>query len=238
MKWINRLPFLWVGLFILIIGGSFPASTKAAGLVSKIVVSELENEAQFRASSEDNWQPLIQGVTLYPNYEIKTLSNTRLTIRLGDGSEVRVAPNSVLRINSQTNPESAQFDMQLMIGKAWAKFRKNLRIGAKLILRTAHAQININGTSYEASVNADSTQVRVFSGEVAVQNAFQSTGSLEPTEIAPPHEVSREQWQVIVAQFYQVVVYPNQRPSNPTSFQWNQGDDDWADWNMEKDETL
>lgn len=211
------------------------AATSPQGLV----VSYIEGNARFRTDANAPWQTIMIGQSLYPQYEVKTLPSTRMTVRLADGSEVRVAPNSHLRINPQTDTEVSQFDFQLILGRAWAKFRKNVRLGAKLILRTAHAKINVRGTSYEASVSGDQTQIRVFSGQVAVSaSSLGSQSPAAPTEVAPPHEVSREEWQVIVSAFYTISVSKNQRPAQPQAFRLDSVQNNWVSWNLEQDQDI
>jgi len=236
---LRKFTFFGIG----IIGSFFlmaPSLSLAAKVPQEIIISYLEDKALYRAHEGASWEALKSGQTLFPNYEIKTLAETRLTLRLGDGSEVRVAPNSHLRINHQTDSEVGNFDFQLMLGKAWAKFRKNVKLGAKLILRTAHATINIQGTSYEASIAGDQTQVHVFTGKVAVSNQSNAAhqGASAPTEIAPPHEVSREQWHLIVSAFYTVSVTKNQRPDKPKPFHLNSVENDWVTWNLNHDKKL
>ncbi len=236
---LRKLTFFAIGIF-----GAFfliaPAFSFAAKVPTGIVISYLEDKALYRSQEGASWQELKSGQTMLPNYEIKTLAKTRLTLRLGDGSEVRVAPNSHLRINRQTDSKAGHFDFQLLLGKAWAKFRKNVKLGAKLILRTAHATINIQGTSYEASISGNQTQVHVFTGKVAVSNqldgAHQSLSP--PTEIAPPHQVSREQWQILVSAFYSVSVTNHQRPDNPKPFSLESVENDWVKWNLNHDKKL
>ncbi|MBF0287307.1 MAG: FecR domain-containing protein [SAR324 cluster bacterium] len=209
----------------------------AASQSEVIVVTHLENQAQYRTSNYADWESLEVGQELLPEYEIKTFPHTRMTMKLGEGSEVRVAPNTHMRINRQTNMGTGQIDLQLILGKAWAKFRKNLSRQAKLILRTAHAKINIHGTSYEATVSEDNTQVRVFTGEVAVSDNNQAaqTSNYAPREIAPPHEVSRENWQVIVSAFYTISVSKDQKPGPPQPFHLKSVQNEWIQWNQRRD---
>ena len=225
-------------LFWMTLYGSSGIPARAAPSPAGIFVSYLEDNALFRTGPNAPWAQVVIGQTLYPKYEIKTLPLTRVTLRLADGSEVRIAPNSHLRINPQTDAQVSRFDLQLLLGKAWAKFRKNVKLGAKLILRTAQAKINVRGTSYETSVAGDETQVRVFHGEVAVSNNMagnQNAGA--PTEIAPPHEVSREEWQVIVTAFYTISVRNNQ-PTKPQAFRLDAVQNSWIDWNLEQDQDI
>lgn len=226
-------------LFLFLLIGLGNTNSFAASFPSGIVVSELENKALFRLNANSDWHNLKKGQVLLPLNEVKTMPQTRLTILLADGSEVRVAPNSHLRINAQTNIQASQYDFQLMLGRVWAKFRKNVKLRAKLILRTAQAKINVRGTSYEASANGQETQVRVFTGSVAVgENKAVDTAFGEPQEIAPPSEVSREEWQVIVAAFYTITIRQNQEPSTPQRFTMNEVKSDWIDWNLDRDQKL
>ena len=233
-QWLVGLGYIFS--FCLII----PAFSWAANAPQGIIVSYLEDKALFRPQADAPWETLKIGQSLFPNYEIKTLVDTRLTIRLRDGSEVRVAPNSYLRINSQTNSERGEFDFQLILGKAWAKFRKNLKLGAKLILRTANAKINIQGTSYEATVSENQTDVRVFSGQVAVSSNLDDAnqGATPPTEIEAPHEVSREEWHVIVSAFYTISVAEDQPPGEPQPFSLDSVQSDWVQWNLDRDQEM
>ncbi|MBF0278677.1 MAG: FecR domain-containing protein [SAR324 cluster bacterium] len=214
----------------------------AAEMPKGILITYLEDEAEYRSGEKNSWQELEAGQMLFPGYEVRTMAQTRLTLRLGDGSEVRVAPGSHLRINQQTDSETGQFDFQLMLGKAWAKFRKNVKLGARLILRTANATINIQGTSYEATVSGEQTEVRVFSGSVEVSGNSIAANQIgaPPSEIAPPHEVSREQWHVIVSAFYTISVYKNERPGEPKPFTIQSDEDGnaWVKWNLDHDEKL
>ncbi len=239
MNW-NWKKLAQLGLLFLLFALIGPHTLQAASQSEAIIVTYLKNQAQYRTSRYAGWESLKVGQVLLPEYEIKTSAETRMTMKLGDGSEVRVAPNTHLRINRQTNVGMGQLDLQLILGKAWAKFRKNVKRQAKLILRTAHAKINVHGTSYEATVAGDNTQVRVFTGEVAVSqnDPAMSPKGYAPREIAPPHEVSRETWQVIVSAFYTISISKGQKPGHPEPFQLQSIQNEWIQWNQEQDSGL
>ena len=61
--------------------------------------------------------------------------------------------------------------------------------------------------------------------------------SLEPTEIEAPHEVSRQEWSMIVGAFETVVVSGQDMPEQPISFQLNESDQ-WASWNLQQDQSF
>ena len=213
----------------------------AASREEQIRVSFLQNQALYRVTEEAPWQNLSLGTPLQAGAEVKTLLETRLVLQLGDGSEVRIAPNSLLRINTQTNPLESHYDFELSVGRAWAKLRKNVTRAGHLILRTTQATIDIQGTAYEVMTDATMTDVHVFSGKVAISGVEpslaqpQEAGEIAgPTEIAPPQEVSLAEWHVIVGAFQRFSVSAKQR-SAPTAFTLQEVNNPWVSWNLERD---
>ena len=205
-----------------------------------VQVQKIENQALYRKNSHQQWQILIEGMTLKTGYEIKTLEDTRLVISFGKYGVVRVAPQSQLKINPPPSLQQESFDLSLVFGKAWAKIKNQLQSsGSRLILRTRNAAIHIKGTTYEASFEGDQTRVRVFSGQVNVNSEQMQEPdlSLKPNEIEAPHEVSRQEWSVIVSAFETVIVSGTKHPDQPIPFQLDQSDR-WANWNLQQDQSL
>ena len=232
--------FWLITLYSLVYNGSYVFASSIPE--EQITVSFLENNAFYRTSANTIWQLLQLGQLLMPESEIKTEENTRLILRLGDGSEVRVAPNSHLRINSQTTPDQNNFDFQLILGRAWATFRKNVTRTSHLILRTAHAKIDIQGTSYEVSTNQGATDVYVFSGQVKISNNEASKAQemedgqiLGPQEVAPPREITLDEWHVVVAAFQRITITSGQQPQKPIKFALQEVENAWVQWNLKQD---
>jgi hypothetical protein len=60
-----------------------------------------------------------------------------------------------------------------------------------------------------------------------------------PHEVPPPyHQVTMEEWTVIVKSFQQVTISPQGVASKPEDFNPQQDMDDWVKWNQERDKQL
>ncbi len=213
-----------------------------ASLIAKtptlVQVQSIENQALYRQASHQQWQNLTEGTTLKAGDEIKTLQDTRLVISFGKYGVVRIAPKSQLKINPPPFIDEEAFELSLVFGKVWAKIKNQLQTSrSRLILKTRNAAIRIKGTTYEASFEDEQTQVRVFTGKVDVSAEQEQSASLEPTEIQGPHEVSRQEWSVIVSAFETVIVSGNNPPAQPRTFQLDSSDS-WASWNLQQDESF
>jgi hypothetical protein len=104
---------------------------------------------------------------------------------------------------------------------------------------------------YRVNVNEDrSAMVKVYDGSVYVANppidAAKPTDKITapvpvagPHEITPPiHEVSLEEWHVIVKSFQQVSISPQGVASLPQDFDPKADADDWVTWNQERDKDV
>jgi hypothetical protein len=57
--------------------------------------------------------------------------------------------------------------------------------------------------------------------------------------VPPPyHEVTMEEWHVIVKSFQQVTISPEGKPSEPKDFTPQEDADDWVKWNRERDRDI
>ena len=92
--------------------------------------------------------------------------------------------------------------------------------------------------------------VKVYDGSVYVAGAqkeeskpvTQTGGPVPvtgPQPVPPPyHEVTMEEWHVIVKSFQQITISPQGVPSQPQDFTPQQDMDDWVKWNQERDKQL
>ena len=114
----------------------------------------------------------------------------------------------------------------------------------ELELPTAVA--GVHGTVYQTSVSKDSSaEVKVFDGEVAVNNRSLSTGEAgsglsevaAPDEVSGPSEVSMEQWTEIVRAMQKISIDKKGKPSSVQPFSRN-ASSTWEQWNTERDKRV
>jgi hypothetical protein len=145
--------------------------------------------------------------------------------------------------------ESKKVNVNLSIGKLWAKVKKLATPDSAVIVETSNAVAGVRGTTYRVNVEADtSALVKVYDGTVYVANppkeaagrsAVQVSKPTEvpgPREVPPPYrEVSLEEWTVIVKAMQQVSISPQGVPTKPQDFDPKADADDWVKWNQERD---
>ena len=95
----------------------------------------------------------------------------------------------------------------------------------------------------------NSALVKVYDGSVYVDGVQRSSPGKPssgiggapvpvpgPHEVPPPyHEVTMEEWHVIVKSFQQITISPEGTASEPQDFNAKQDLDDWVRWNQERD---
>ncbi|MGP1283978.1 MAG: FecR domain-containing protein [Parasphingopyxis sp.] len=131
---------------------------------------------------------------------IRTNARGALAIVFADRTQIRLARNSVLRVNAvrRGSPSS----VTLRRGRAWGRTPRGG--GSNLSVETPAATAGIRGTEWSISADEDQTSLQVFSGEVELFNdrGSVSVGAGEaasallgraPTRVALVDPVGREQ---------------------------------------------
>jgi hypothetical protein len=162
----------------------------------------------------------------------------RTTIKMDDITYDRKTRSKKVRVN-------------MIGGKLWAKVKRLVTADSKVEVKTVNAVAGVRGTTYRVNVNEDSSAlVRVYDGSVDVAGvqrapAEPSSKSLEPVPVAGPHEVpppyhevTMEEWHVIVKSFQQITISPQGVASKPEEFNPQQDLDDWVRWNQNRDKQL
>jgi transmembrane sensor len=111
------------------------------------------------------WQPRIGAE--HPT-EIVTGSSELATVHLRDGSVVRLAPSSRLRIHDHALQRDLSLD-----GRAF--FAVARMPGRQFLVRTSHGVVREHGTRFELTSRADTTRLRVVDDSVASDIAWVGT---------------------------------------------------------------
>jgi len=167
---------------------------------------------------------------------------------------MRFAELSTIKIDDITydsKTQSKKVKVDLGGGKVWANVKKLVTADSKVEVKTVNAVAGVRGTVYRVNVDEDnSATVKVYDGTVAVagvpKEAAKPSGQFTapvpvagPQQVPPPyHEVSMEEWTVIVKAMQQITVSPQGVASKPQDFTPQQDMDDWVKWNQERDKLL
>ncbi len=197
---------------------------------------------------------LKKGDRLTRDEEVKVAEKSRIEIRFPDGTIMRLAEKSHLKMNEvkydrQTDSKKVKVDLSL--GKLWAKVKRLVTPDSSVEVTTTNAVDGVRGTVYRVNVAEDkSAVVKVYDGTVYVANPPKPAGAQEggvtaphevvgPHEVPPPyHEVSMEEWTAIVKAMQQISISPDGKPSKPEDFDPKADADDWVKWNQERDKQV
>ncbi|MCC6807704.1 MAG: FecR domain-containing protein [Deltaproteobacteria bacterium] len=206
----------------------------------------------FRAEKEEGpYRRISEGGDVFEGDFIKTEAESRAEARLEDRSVIRIGAESRVMIQkAQFNKkdETKQVQVKLVVGRFWAKVTK-LFGASSFDVETPNAVAGVRGTAFAVDQGADkSTTVRVFNGKVLISNrpiymtqeppkkTEGPPGKKERKQVAGPQEVSKKQWEEMVAQaLQQVKVAANGQMSQEQFAADDAAKDEWVAWNRGRD---
>ena len=212
----------------------------AAAQAGTAQVSLLEGKA-FRARAGSRAAVRV-GTALAQGDTIATQDASRLEVRFGDGSVLRLGPRSKLTLSEAHfagRPAGRRLSARLFFGKLWAKVTSVIQGEQKFQVETENAVAGVRGTTFRVDANADkSVLVRVYDGSVAVGQgapAPDASGG-ERREVPGPQEITREQWETLVGRQMQILIAADGTPGEPEEFSPDvDKDDPFARWNQLRD---
>lgn len=202
--------------------------------IGKILV--LEGPAT-RTDASGQQHVLLVGAEIEVKDSLQLGPESNLKLRLNDESVIMLGPNSQLYIDEATfeGQERKSFSAKLGLGSLWAKVKKLVAGSeAKFEVKTERAVAGVRGTIFRVDYMnaaqgatpgpAPSMVVRVIEGRVVVEAQVRKgvknqavaqprpgTGDKQQarTEVAPPYEMSKDEWEKAFANVqakYQVTV--------------------------------
>lgn len=218
----------------------------------KAVVSFVDGAAAVFSKERAPGQPLKKGDRLGKDDEVRVGAGSRVEIRFPDGTVMRLSEKSRLVMNDvryDRKSENKNLKVNLGVGSLWANVKRLLTPDSQVEVKTGNAVAGVRGTIYRVNVSGDqSALVRVYDGSVSVAGLPRGeTGDPPsrisapspapgPHEVAPPmHEVTMEEWHVIVKAMQEVSISSAGAASQPRDFDPKTDADDWVRWNRERD---
>lgn len=221
---------------------------------SAATVTRLEGNASVFPKGGKAGTSLKRNDKIMKGQEVKVGDKSRIELKYPDGTVMRFAERSTIKIDDITFDSKAQskkVKVDLGGGKLWANVKKLVTSDSKVEVKMVNAVAGVRGTVYRVNVDEDnSAMVKVYDGSVTVagvpkeaaKSSEQFTAPVPvagPTAVPPPyHEVSMEEWTVIVKAMQQITVSPQGVASKPQDFTPQQDMDDWVKWNLERDKQL
>lgn len=219
---------------------------------SEAIATAVEGTADTISKTSPAGSALKRGDSIKKDQTVRVGDKSRVEIRFPDGTVMRLSERSRLVMNEvayDTRTEGKNVKVNLSVGKLWAKVRKLITPDSTVEVKTGNAVAGVRGTVYRVNVEDDkSSLIKVYDGSVYVANPPKDPAGRPPTQfsrptevagphaVAPPvHEVSMEEWTVIVKAMQQITVSPQGVASKPQDFDSKSDSDEWVRWNQERD---
>ncbi|MBU0987316.1 MAG: FecR domain-containing protein [Proteobacteria bacterium] len=219
----------------------------------KALVVLLEGSATRIKKKMTAAEPLSKGDFLSVGDRVETGKNSRIELKLPDGSYARYDEATTFELISagfDTSQKQRDINISMIMGKTWAKVARLFGRRGNFSISTRTAVAGVRGTIYRLNVNEDnSVTVKVYWGEVLVnrqtsaQPAVQP-GMTQPTPVAGPHPVpgphpvSMEEWTYIVGALQQIDIRPDGTATKPFRFNIQEDLNDWVRWNQQRDKAI
>jgi len=245
----------YAGFALALITGLFfcaAAATADNAPQTEAVVTMVQGTARVFTQGAPSGRLLHKGDKLRKEHEVKVAEKSRIEIRFPDGTVMRLSEKSRLKMsevsyNKKTEGKNVKVDLSL--GKLWANVKKIVTPDSSVEVKTANAVAGVRGTVYRINVEEDqSALVKVYEGSVYVASPPKEATGKPPVQVAKPsevpgprevpkpfHEVTMEEWTVIVKAMQQISVSPQGVASKPQDFDPKADADDWVKWNQERD---
>jgi hypothetical protein len=206
-------------------------------------VTYVAGNCRYSKAAGGTWGVLKAKQNLFQGPRLKTEENSRLEAKLSDGSMIRLGAKSELTLDKVgfKKKKKKEVKVKLVIGRIWASVTKLFGSDSKFEVETENAVAGVRGTRFAAARDASgTTTVRVYSGAVLVSNEpiYKIKGHTKGkrVEVQGPQEISKEQWEKLIAEAMQQVQVAASGAMTRSKFaKVDQKVDDWEAWNEERD---
>jgi hypothetical protein len=217
----------------------------------KGIVTYVEGSAKKQKLSDNEWFSVIKDSPVVSGERVRTFIESRAELEIAELDRIRMAPKTtidILKLYEESVEQQRESQIVLQTGDLWAHVGKK-GVNQTFNITTPVAAAAITGTTLRVHVDADSSaELKVYTGEVILSKSVVPATTERkmplvpqpvqgPTEVAAPHEVSLEEWKVIVKGMQRVRVNGRGRIVASGSFSSEDPDEqsEWVKWNQERD---
>lgn len=236
-----------------------PLNAKDKTLVIQVdsgqaMVTLIEGTATRIEKGTTEVQSLSQGEFLSEGDRVSTGEDSRIEIKLPDGSYVRYGEATTFELVSASYDATSKqrsINISMILGKTWAKVARLFGGRGRFAVATPTAVAGVRGTVYRLNVDEDnSVTVKVYWGEVVVNSLPKEPADAQPKQfkeptpvsgphpIPGPHPVTMEEWTYIVKSLEQINIRPDGTVEKPFRFDIQKDLNDWVLWNQQRDKAL
>ncbi|MBP7654110.1 FecR domain-containing protein [Candidatus Dependentiae bacterium] len=137
-------------------------------IFAAVKIFELDGEVKFQKSGTNQWKDAKINMELENSDKIKTLFSSSAIIKLPDGSNITIAENTVLNLDSVINKQN--INVKVVFGGLKADvFKKKLTDKSEFKITTPTAVAGVRGTEFEVTEGSDGSKFLVLEGSVEIE---------------------------------------------------------------------
>lgn len=219
----------------------------APALLMAAEVTYLVRPVEVKRKGVARFVPLKLGDQVHAGDVIRTGFGGRVEITISEKRVFRVGQASEVELPEleDDKDKGIRAKFNLLLGRFWAGIIRPIKSTQteKFQVQTATAVIGVKGTQFGVDYDKkeDASQVLVIKGVVAAQPPGQEKEApvevAGPREVAPPQEISRGEWLLLVSKDQKVVIRPGEVPHvEPVTAEDKA--DEWVRFNTDRDRAL
>ena len=220
----------------------------------KGIVTYTDGTVKKRNEEAELWKDAPINTDVLSGDKVRTYERSRAEIDLARLDIIRLAPKTiidVLKLYEETKEQKVQTKIKINSGEVWASVH-DVEMDTEFDISAPVGAAAITGTVLRLKVEDDSTaQLKVYKGEVKISTVPEKSDiepqkiptlkkphQIEgPTEVAPPHEVTLEEWVYIVKSMQQIRFDKKGKILSIGNFSSKDEEEksSWVKWNFKRD---
>jgi hypothetical protein len=206
-------------------------------------VTLLQRPVEVKHAGQTKWQPLNVGDEVSEGDSVRTGHGGRVEITIADKRVFRVGEASEVTLDKLTLKDGdMDGKVRVLLGRLWSAILVPLKEsrGEQYIIETPTATMGIKGTRFGVDFDGKTKALAttVLEGKVVVNPAKEPaappTEVAGPRQVAPPQQITRQEWVLLVSANQKLIFVPGQDPKVvPITDEDRQ--DEWVKFNDARD---
>jgi len=209
-------------------------------------VTLLQRPVEIKAQGRGEWKPLNVGDEVKEGDAIRTGTGGRCEVTIVEKRVFRIGERSEITLDQLVLGDGRTGGkIGLLLGRVWSAIVKPLDSdgGESYSIHTPTATMGVKGTRFDVSFDGKTKalQTTVLQGQVIANPTEEPKGPpteiAGPREIAPPQQITRGEWTLLVSADQKLLFVPGQAPQVVPITAEDRADE-WVKFNDARDEAM
>jgi hypothetical protein len=209
-------------------------------------VTLLQRPVEVKRTGQTKWQPLKAGDEVSEGDSIRTGHGGRVEITIAEKRVFRIGEASEVTLDRMTLKDGdMNGKVRVLLGRLWSTILVPLKEsrGEQYIVETPTATMGVKGTRFGVDYDGKTKvlQTTVLEGKVVAnptkEPAAPPTEIAGPRQVAPPQQITEQEWVLIVSANQKLIFVPGQDPKVVPITDEDRADE-WVKFNDARDKGM